>query len=129
MLFPNQKSSFFFIGNECVLVKWQIQDVNDRRFVPRLAAEINQIAVANNNIFIAVATKDNAIRIFDNTLNQTTLIQHLVLGKSFQCGMVFDPRTRALIMNGNQGHIQFYSPEDISLLYNVSINYGCFLNS
>lgn len=108
-------------GNECVLVKWQIQDVNDRRFVPRIAAEIRQIALASNNIFVAVATKDNAIRIFDNTLIQTTLIQHLVLGKHFECGMVFDSRTRALIMNGNQGHIQFYSPEDMSLLYSVSI--------
>lgn len=71
-------------------------------------------------MFVAVATKDNAIRIFDNTLNQTTLIQHLVLGKHFDCGMVYDSRTRALIMNGNQGHIQFYSPEDMSLLYSVS---------
>lgn len=111
----------FFLGNECVLVKWHTLDATDRRFVPRIAAEIQQIAVAKNNVFLAVATKDNAIRIFDNTLNQTTLIQHLVIGKHFECGMVFDSRTRALIMNGNQGHIQFYSPEDISLLYSVSM--------
>lgn len=95
----------------------------DRRFVPRIAAEIQQITVANNNVFVAIATKDNAIRIFDNTLNQTTLIQNLVLGKHFECGMVFDARTRALLMNGNQGHVQFYSPEDMSLLYSV----GCIL--
>lgn len=102
-------------------MKWHIEDASDRRFVPRLAAEIEQIVVAKNNVHVAVSTKDNAVRIFDNTLNQTTLIQHLVLGKHFECGMVFDPRTRALIMNGNQGHVQFYSPEDMSLLYSVSM--------
>lgn len=69
---------------------------------------------------MAVATRDNAIRILDNQMDQINIIQHLVLGKQYESGIIYDSRTKALIMNGNQGHIQFYSPYDMSLLYNVS---------
>lgn len=85
-----------------------------------MAAEIEHISVANNNLYMAVATRDNAIRILDNQMDQINIIQHLVLGKQYESGIIYDSRTKALIMNGNQGHIQFYSPYDMSLLYNVS---------
>ncbi|CAH1179534.1 unnamed protein product [Phaedon cochleariae] len=119
--FSTSGSYFYSGGEECVLVKWQLENVNDKKFVPRLAAEINQIVVANNNLYVAVATQDNAIKIFDSTLNQLTLIQHLVLGQHYDSGIVYDPRTKALIMNGNKGQLQFYTPEDMSLLYSVDI--------
>ncbi|KAJ8959492.1 hypothetical protein NQ318_022189 [Aromia moschata] len=108
-------------GGECVLVKWQFDNVNDKKFVPRIAAELEHVSVAKNNVYVAVATSDNTVRIFDSQLYQIALIQHLVLGKQYSSGIVYDPRTRALIMNGNQGQVQFYSPSDMSLLYSVDI--------
>nr|CAH7748419.1 unnamed protein product [Callosobruchus chinensis] len=114
--------SYFYSGaDECVLVKWQSENASDRRFVPRIAAEINHIAVSNNNLYVAVSTRDNAIRILDSTLNQITVIQQLVLGKHYDCGLTYDHRTKALITNGNHGQVQFYSTEHMSLLYNVDI--------
>nr|CAI5860405.1 unnamed protein product [Callosobruchus analis] len=72
--------SYFYSGaDECVLVKWQLENASDRRYVPRIAAEINHIAVSNNNLYVAVATRDNAIRILDNTLYQITVIQQVKL--------------------------------------------------
>lgn len=118
--FSNSGSYFYSGGGESVLVKWLFENASDRRFVPRLPEEITHIQVASNNLYIAVATNDNAVRILDNTLNQVSLIQHLVLANHFDSGIVHDLRSRSLIMNGNQGHIQFYSPDDMSLLYSVS---------
>ena len=44
---------------------------------------------------------------------------------SAQClmpaGMVIDPRTTSLVMNGKPGHIQFYSLHNDKQLYNVSV--------
>ncbi|XP_072389033.1 WD repeat-containing protein 75 [Diabrotica undecimpunctata] len=119
--FSTSGSYFYSGGGESVLVKWQYDDVNEKKFVPRIPGEICNVVVASNNLYIAVSTNDNAIRIFDNTLYQISLIQHMVLSPHFDSGIVHDSRSRALIMNGNQGHIQFYSPDDMSLLYSVDI--------
>ena len=36
-------------------------------------------------------------------------------------GMVIDPRTSSLVMNGNSGQIQFYSLHNDKQMYNVSV--------
>ncbi|XP_066254192.1 WD repeat-containing protein 75 isoform X1 [Euwallacea similis] len=114
--------SYFYSGaNEAVLVKWQIDNPKIRQFLPRLPGGLVQLAVSDNNAYVAVATTDNAVRIIDSRMNQLTLIQHLVVGSQFECGIIYDPITRALVMNGNVGCVQFYSPIDHSLLYNVDI--------
>jgi len=43
----------------------------------------------------------------------------LVVGDQFTCGLTYDPVSRSLVMNGNVGCVQFYSPLDQDLLYNV----------
>ncbi|KAJ8969719.1 hypothetical protein NQ317_006108 [Molorchus minor] len=93
--FSTAGSHFYSGGEECVLVKWNLDNIHDKI--------------------------DNALRIFDSRLYQTTLIQHLVLGKQYDSGILYDPRTKALVMNGNEGQVQFYSPSNMSLLYNVDI--------
>lgn len=85
----------------------------------RLPAGIVQLKVSDNNAFVAVATQDNAIRVVDSQLRQVNLIQHLVVGDQFTCGLTYDPVSRSLVMNGNVGCVQFYSPSDQDLLYNV----------
>ncbi|RZC38720.1 WD repeat-containing protein 75, partial [Asbolus verrucosus] len=114
--------SYFYSGGlESVLVRWQLDNHFEKKFLPRLPSTIAQVAVSPNNTFIAIATNDNAVRIVDSRLDNVSLIQHLVIGDNFQSGIVLDPRTKALVMNGNVGQIQFYSPSDNSLLYNVDI--------
>jgi NET1-associated nuclear protein 1 (U3 small nucleolar RNA-associated protein 17) len=112
--------TFYSGGNESVLVRWQLHNPLEKKFLPRLPSTIAQISVSTNNKFIAVSTDDNAVRILDSKLDSVSLIQHLVIGDNFQTGIVYDPRTRALVMNGNVGQVQFYSTNDNSLLYNVS---------
>lgn len=109
---------FYSGGGECVLVKWQVEDLNDRKFVPRLGAEISHICIAKDNL--AVSTRDNTIRILDHSLNEITLIQHLNFGKHCESGIAYDLNTKALILNSNQGLLQFYSPNDMTLMYTVS---------
>jgi NET1-associated nuclear protein 1 (U3 small nucleolar RNA-associated protein 17) len=114
-------SHFYSGGNESVLVRWQLHNPLEKKFLPRLPSTIAQISVSTNNKFIAVSTDDNAVRILDSKLDSVSLIQHLVIGDNFQTGIVYDPRTRALVMNGNVGQVQFYSTNDNSLLYNVDV--------
>ncbi|XP_018576979.1 WD repeat-containing protein 75 [Anoplophora glabripennis] len=121
LCFSTAGSYFYSGGEECVLVKWQLDDENEKKFLPRLAAEIEHISLATNNVYTAVATRDNAVRIVDNQMNQVNVIQHLVLGEQHESGIIYDPRTKALVMNGNPGHVQFYSPNDGSLLYSVDV--------
>lgn len=39
----------------------------------------------------------------------------------FPSGLVIDYRSNCIVMNGKPGHIQFYSPQYLSLIYNVSM--------
>lgn len=113
-------STFFSGGSENVLVKWDVANPHSKQFLPRLPSSIEHIAVSNNNLYVAVGTTDNAIQIINTQFNLVSVIQHLVMGKKFRAGIVHDPRTKALVLNGITGHVQFYTPEDMNLLYNVS---------
>ncbi|ERL83484.1 WD repeat-containing protein 75-like [Dendroctonus ponderosae] len=119
--FSTLGSHFYSGANESVLVKWIIENPSIKQFLPRLPAGIAQLAVSDNNAYVAVATSDNAIRIIDSRMSQVGLIQQLVLGTNYESGITYDPITRSIVMNGNVGCVQFYSPSDMSLLYNVDI--------
>lgn len=115
-------------GNEGVLVRWNVESPNIRNYLPRLPAGIAYIAVASDNQTIAVATKDNGIQLVDPQNKINCVIQNLTWGvncvpgaKLFPAGIIWDPRTGCVILNGRPGHLQFYNPQDSSLLYNLDI--------
>lgn len=41
-------------------------------------------------------------------------------GESVMTDLMVDPRSRAMVLNGKPGHLQFYSLQRDKLLYNVS---------
>ena len=45
-------------------------------------------------------------------------------GNTIPTGLLLDPRTKSLVLNGRPGHLQFYSLEDDKQLYNVSLVRG-----
>jgi NET1-associated nuclear protein 1 (U3 small nucleolar RNA-associated protein 17) len=68
------------------------------------------------------------IQIIDPQLKLISVIQHFMWQveannglPQFPAGISVDPRTKAMVMNGRTGHIQFYSPRTATLLYNVSV--------
>lgn len=121
LTFSTSGSYFYSGGDECVLVKWQVDSSLHKNFLPRLPATIEWVSVSRNNLFVAIATADNGIRVLDGRLELLCVIQNLVLSAGEEGNIVFDPRSKALVMNGSIGHLQFYSPYDMSLLYSVSI--------
>nr|DBA20130.1 TPA: hypothetical protein GDO54_015855 [Pyxicephalus adspersus] len=61
------------------------------------------------------------ITIIDVGLKATGIIQGLVKGTDVKTGLVFDPRSKALVLNGRPGHLQFYSLHDDKQLFNLDI--------
>lgn len=118
--FSTSGSMFYSGGGECVIVKWSVEDPNHRKYLPRLAAKIIHISASNDNSLITISTEDNGVQVVDARFTLVSTIQHLVLARSFPCGIKYDTRTKALVLNGITGHVQFYSPNDMHLLYNVS---------
>lgn len=45
-------------------------------------------------------------------------------GESVRTELMVDPRSRSLVLNGNPGHLQFYSLQRDKLLYSVSLRTG-----
>lgn len=128
--FSSSGTNFYSGAGECVLVKWYLDNPNHKEFLPRIPSTIEHIRVSDGNQFIAVATADNAVRILDPRFETVSIIQHLVLGNHFPAGIVYDQRTKSMVLNGLTGHVQFYSPNDITLLYNVSlfVCFSCYIN-
>ncbi|XP_017777951.1 PREDICTED: WD repeat-containing protein 75 [Nicrophorus vespilloides] len=115
-------STFYSGGNEAVLVRWELFEPLNRRFLPRLPSAIEQLSVSEDNVFVAISTSDNAVKIISSYFDNVSNIQHLVLGDKFPGGIVFDPRTKALVMNGVTGCLQWYSPYDMNLLFSLDVS-------
>lgn len=120
-------SHFFSGGYENVLVKWDVNAVHERQFVPRMWGAALHIVVGDNNQKLAIAADDNEIQIFDAQLVPKVVIQNFTwvpndktIGCKFPVGLKVNPRNSSLVMNGRIGHLQFFSTHTKNLLYNVS---------
>ncbi|GLV34579.1 lethal (2) 05287 [Carabus blaptoides fortunei] len=117
----SQSGTVLYSGaDECVLVKWRLDNLH-KEFLPRLPASIKQIACAKANVTLAIAVNNNAVHLVDAQFRVKQVIQHLTWSMTACAGMKVDPRTRALVLNGYVGNLQFYSPRTMSLLYNLDI--------
>ncbi|XP_063699672.1 uncharacterized protein LOC134830199 [Culicoides brevitarsis] len=126
---------FYSGASEAVLVKWIINEPNNKTFLPRMSSAIAHIAVGGENSKIVVATKDNAIHFYDAQLSLLSMIQNFTWMPNdftgvnpFPVGLQVNPRTQSIVLNGRSGHLQFFSTHTNSLLYNLDItdqNYQC----
>lgn len=115
-------NQFFSGGNESVLVKWNMENIHLKKFLPRLPSNIKHINLSSNNLYIALSLGNNSVQIIDSRFQIVNVIQNLVISDKFNAGIHYNSHSKSLVLNGNIGHVQFYSPEDMHLLYNLDIS-------
>ncbi|XP_040005205.1 WD repeat-containing protein 75 [Xiphias gladius] len=108
-------------GVESVLVQWRYNQESQRDFLPRLGAAITHIAVSPDGALFCTSHSDNKITIIQSCVKVSAVIQGLVKGESVMTDLMVDPRSRAMVLNGKPGHLQFYSLQRDKLLYNLDI--------
>ncbi|KAJ1741352.1 NET1-associated nuclear protein 1 [Coemansia sp. RSA 989] len=126
-------------GEEGVLVMWQLL-TETRDYLPRLGSDITGIAVSPDQMSYAITLRDNTVRIVssvDRSLvsllqglkfaeRGVALTQGLKLAENhgieqmrraraldadpFTTGLVVHPVTHALVLNGEPGRLQVFSP-------------------
>ncbi|XP_069839644.1 WD repeat-containing protein 75 isoform X2 [Dendropsophus ebraccatus] len=121
LAFSAQGTILFSGGIESVLVQWSHGLEHKREFLPRLGAAIEHIGTSPDGSLLCTSHTDNKITIIDASLKVTGIIQGLVKGNDVNTGLMFDPRTKALVLNGKPGHLQFYSLYEDKQLYNLDI--------
>uniref|UniRef100_H3DKH2 WD repeat domain 75 n=2 Tax=Tetraodon nigroviridis TaxID=99883 RepID=H3DKH2_TETNG len=117
---PEGSTNLLSGGVESVLVQWKYQE-NQRDFLPRLGAAITHITVSPDGALFCCSHSDNKITIIQSCVKVSAVIQGLVKGESVRTELMVDPRTRSLVLNGNPGHLQFYSLQRDKLLYSLDI--------
>ena len=102
-------------GEEAVLVVWQVSTGN-QRFMTRLGAPIEGVAVAGDDTLYATVQKDNTIRIIDalsfEVQQVVAGIKHAPTGdpaKALRFGMQASPRQDTVALNGSLGGVQVYN--------------------
>ncbi|XP_073489264.1 WD repeat-containing protein 75 isoform X1 [Aquarana catesbeiana] len=108
-------------GVESVLVQWSFSLEQKKEFLPRLGAAIEHISTSPDGSLHCTSHEDNKITIIDVGLKATGIIQGLVKATDVKTGLIFDPRSKALVLNGKPGHLQFYSLHDDKQLFNLDI--------
>ncbi|XP_042282895.1 WD repeat-containing protein 75 [Thunnus maccoyii] len=108
-------------GVESVLVQWRYNQESQRDFLPRLGATITHIAVSPDGALFCTSHADNKITIIQSCVKVSAVIQGLVKGESVRSDLMVDPRSKALVLNGKPGHLQFYSLQRDKLLFNLDI--------
>ncbi|XP_005996584.1 WD repeat-containing protein 75 isoform X2 [Latimeria chalumnae] len=61
------------------------------------------------------------IVIIRSNLSVSAIIQGLVKGEAIQTDLLIDPRSKALVLNGKPGHLQFYALQNDKQMYNLDI--------
>lgn len=108
-------------GVESVLVQWRYNQESQKDFLPRLGGAITHINVSPDGALFCTSHSDNKITIIQSCVKVSAVIQGLVQGDSVKTDLMVDPRSKALVLNGKPGHLQFYSLQRDKLLYNLDI--------
>ncbi|KAG8432786.1 hypothetical protein GDO86_017142 [Hymenochirus boettgeri] len=128
LIFSAQGTKLFSGGIESVLVQWPYGSEQNKEFLPRLGAIIEHISTAPNGALLCTSHSDNKISIIDASLKVSGIIQGLIKGTMVKTGLIVDPRSNALVLNGKPGHLQFYSLHKDRHLYNLDIVQQEFIN-
>uniref|UniRef100_A0A3B5MAC9 WD repeat domain 75 n=1 Tax=Xiphophorus couchianus TaxID=32473 RepID=A0A3B5MAC9_9TELE len=119
--FTPEGSNLLSGGVESVLVQWQYQQESQQDFLPRLGAAITHIAVSPDGALFCTSHSDNKITVIQSCVKVSSIIQGLVKGEAVQTDLMVDPRSKALVLNGKPGHLQFYSLHRDRLLFNLDV--------
>ncbi|KAM8933688.1 WD repeat-containing protein 75 [Pelodytes ibericus] len=121
LAFSTQGTKLLSGGIESVLVQWPFGSEQNKEFLPRLGGAIEHISTSPDGSLHCTSHVDNKISIINAGLNVTAILQGLVKGNDVKTGLTFDPRSKALVLNGKPGHLQFYSLQNDKQLYNLDI--------
>ncbi|CAK6448072.1 unnamed protein product [Pipistrellus nathusii] len=128
LAFSATGSSLLSGGRESVLVEWRDAAEKTKEFLPRLGATIEHIAVSPAGDLLCTSHADNKIIVIGRNLEACAVIQGLVRDSRVLTGLMVDPRTKALVLNGKPGHLQFYSLQSDKQLYNLDIVQQEYIN-
>ncbi|KAM9122960.1 WD repeat-containing protein 75 isoform 1-T1 [Pangshura tecta] len=121
LAFSVEGTSLLSGGVESVLVQWRDGSDYKKEFLPRLGSTIEHISASPDGTFYCTSHTENKITIIHSNLSVSAVIQGLVKGSDVKTGLVVDPRTKALVLNGKPGHLQFYCLQTDKQLYNLDI--------
>lgn len=109
-------------GAECVLVKWSLPS-GDRQFLPRMGLPINHVVPSPDATLLLTAHTDNCLRLVSSQLCVVRKVQGLALGQRSSSPplLQYDPRTGALLLRGQSGHLQFYQPYEDKQLFCLDV--------
>uniref|UniRef100_A0A672RTN7 WD repeat-containing protein 75-like n=1 Tax=Sinocyclocheilus grahami TaxID=75366 RepID=A0A672RTN7_SINGR len=108
-------------GIESVLVQWQYGAGNRKEFLPRLGGSILHISASSDGQLFCTSHSDNKITVIESSFKVCGVLQGLVKGDAVLTDLMIDPRSKALVLNGKPGHLQFYSLLRDKHLYNLDI--------
>lgn len=109
-------------GGECVLVKWSLPS-GDRQFLPRMGLPINHVVTSPDATLLLTAHTDNCLRLVSSQLCVVRKVQGLALGQDSSSPLLLqhDPRSGALLLRGQSGHLQFYQPHEDKQMFCLDV--------
>ncbi|XP_078621982.1 WD repeat-containing protein 75-like [Branchiostoma floridae x Branchiostoma japonicum] len=137
LTFSPEGTYLMSVGQECVLVLWQY-NTEKKDFLPRMGSPLCYISSSPDGSLLAVSQVENVVQIVTRSNKVVQVFQGLTrvhipqLVRSpnpVPTGLLMDPRSHTLVLNGRPGHLQWYNLHTDRHLYNLDIVWQNFVSS
>uniref|UniRef100_A0A2L2Y659 WD repeat-containing protein 75 n=1 Tax=Parasteatoda tepidariorum TaxID=114398 RepID=A0A2L2Y659_PARTP len=136
LVFSTEGSYIYSGGGESCLVKWNLFS-EEKWVLPRLGTPIRWVKDSPDSSHVVVCLEENTLRLIDPQRNIVGVIQGLTRG-SFRgdprqsvlsTGLLYDPQSKSIVLNGKAGHLQFYNVFEDKHMYELDISGRNFISN
>ncbi|XP_078656195.1 WD repeat-containing protein 75-like isoform X2 [Branchiostoma floridae x Branchiostoma belcheri] len=137
LTFSPEGTHLMSVGQECVLVLWQY-NTEKKDFLPRMGSPLCYINSSPDGSLLAVSQVENVVQIVTRSnkvvqvfqgLTRVHIPQLIRSTNPVPTGLLLDPRSQTLVLNGRPGHLQWYNLHTDRHLYNLDIVWQNFVSS
>ena len=128
LCFSVQGTHLYSVGQEMVLVKWDITANNcgEKNFISRIGMPMKYVTCDSKHNYLATSHIDNSILIIDSQMSGTkTKLEGMSTGDfahyNLSTNLIWNNKLNCIVLPSKPGYLQFYSQKVQKIIYELDV--------